>query len=115
MPAVQDDFARAGITSVADIAARFADAFSFGAEADDPMTAWAFAREVNPSGAALRVFFGSDIGHWDVCDFRETLPEAYEQVEHGRLTPEDFRAFVFDNALALYGTNPAFFRAASFA
>jgi predicted TIM-barrel fold metal-dependent hydrolase len=114
-PALQDDFALAGIESVADIAARFADAFAFGAEADDPLTPWAFARSINPGGVQLRVFFGSDIGHWDVLDFREPLVEAYEQVEHDLISSDDFRAFVFDNAARVYGTNPDFFRHAPFA
>jgi len=112
--ALQDDFALAGVESVADIAARFVDAFAFGAEADDPLTPWAFARSINPGGVQLRVFFGSDIGHWDVLDFREPLVEAYEQVEHDRISPDDFQAFVFDNAARVYGTNPDFFRHAPF-
>jgi hypothetical protein len=113
--ACHDDFARAGIASASDIVSRFVEPFAFGAEADDPMTPWAFARHLNPEGAALRVFFGSDIGHWDVLDFRAPLPEAYEQLERGTLTGEDFRAFVFENARAFYGTNPDFFSRAPFA
>jgi predicted TIM-barrel fold metal-dependent hydrolase len=112
--ALQDDFERAGVDSVADLAARFVDAFAFGAEADDPLTSWAFSQSLNPGGAKLRVFFGSDIGHWDVLDFREPLVEAYEQVERGVIEADDFRAFVFDNAAAVYGTNPEFFRHAPF-
>ena len=113
-PALQDDFASAGIESVADIAARFVDVFSFGAEADDPLTPWAFARTINPGEVQLQVFFGSDIGHWDVLDFRDPLVEAYEQVERGLISPHDFRAFVFGNAARVYGANPEFFRHASF-
>ena len=30
---------------------------------------------------------GSDIGHWDVTDTTEVLPEAYELVENGLFTP----------------------------
>jgi predicted TIM-barrel fold metal-dependent hydrolase len=112
--ALQDDFACAGVESIVDIAAQFTECFAFGAEADDPLTPWAFARTINPGAAQLRVFFGSDIGHWDVLDFREPLVEAYEQLEHRVITPEDFRAFVFDNALHVYGGNPDFFRHASF-
>ena len=54
--------------------------------------------------------FASDIGHWDVPDFASVLPEAWELVEDGHLDPADFRAFTFENPVALWaGTNPAFF------
>ena len=36
---------------------------------------------------------GSDIGHWDVPDMRDVVPEAYELVEDGRLVADQFRAF----------------------
>jgi hypothetical protein len=62
-------------------------------------------------GARLRAVFASDIGHWDVPDARDVLPEAWELVEDGALGEADFRAFVFDNAADLFaGTNPEFFR-----
>ena len=39
-----------------------------------------------------------------------SLPEAYELVEGGLLTHEDFRDFTFANAVRLWGTqNPKFF------
>jgi len=42
---------------------------------------------------------------------REVVPEAYELVEHGLLTDEDFRDFVFGNAVRFWGeVNPDFFR-----
>ena len=41
-------------------------------------------------GAHLNAMFASDIGHWDVPDVRGVLPEAWELVEDGRLTEEDF-------------------------
>ena len=54
--------------------------------------------------------FSSDIGHWDVPDMGEILPEAHELVEHGHLSPEDFRDFVFANPVRFYTTaNPHFF------
>jgi hypothetical protein len=54
--------------------------------------------------------FASDIGHWDVPDFTEVLPEAWELVEHGLLDADQFRAFTFDNAMRLFtATNPDFF------
>ena len=55
----------------------------------------------------LKAVFGSDLGHWDVPDLRGVLPEAWELVEEGRITGEDFRDFAFANAVSLYGA--AFF------
>ena len=38
------------------------------------------------------------------------MPEAYELVEDGLITPADFRDFTFANAVRLWGTqNPRFF------
>ena len=36
-------------------------------------------------GARLNALFSSDIGHFDVPDMTEVVPEAYELVEHGLL------------------------------
>ena len=38
--------------------------------------------------------FSSDIGHWDVHDIRLPVEEAYELVEDGLFTEEDFRDFL---------------------
>ena len=41
---------------------------------------------------------------------RHPVPEAYELVEDGHITTDDFRAFTFENAVRLWGTqNPSFF------
>ncbi len=41
---------------------------------------------------------------------RHPLPEAYQLVEDGYITSDDFRAFTFTNAVKLWGTqNPRFF------
>jgi predicted TIM-barrel fold metal-dependent hydrolase len=105
-----DEFAASGVESVEDIQALFEQRFFFGCEADDPMNAIAFDRKKIPRGARLKAVFASDIGHWDVPDFREVLPEAWELVEDGHLDQADFRAFTCDNAIELLaGTNPAFF------
>ncbi len=80
----------------------FADQYFFGCEADDPMNALAFDTRINPHGTRLRAVFASDIGHWDVPDFRQVLPEAYELVEDGLLIDEDFRRFTFSNAVDLW-------------
>ena len=65
--------------------------FYFGCEADDPSNVWAFSARANPLGARLNAIFSSDIGHFDVPDMTEVVPEAYEMVEDGlansRLVP----------------------------
>lgn len=44
-------------------------------------------------------------------DITETVEEAYELVEEGLMTEEDFRAFVFTNPASLLAeTNPEFFK-----
>ena len=66
----------------------FTEQCFFGCEADDPMNALAFDAKINPEGARLRAMFASDIGHWDVPDFRGVLPEAWELVEDGLVDRE---------------------------
>jgi hypothetical protein len=79
------------------------------------MNAAAFSRG-NPFGAQLNAIYSSDIGHFDVIDMRDPLPEAYELVEDGFLTEGNFRDFVFANAVRLWGTqNPRFFEGTSVA
>src|SRR5262249_2799400 len=47
---------------------------------------------------------------FDVPDMMDVIPEAYELVDDGVITPEDFRDFTFTNAVRLWGTqNPKFF------
>jgi hypothetical protein len=79
-------------------------------------TPWplAFDERLNPLGARLPALFASDIGHWDVPDFRKVLEEAWELVEHGLLDAEGFRHFTFANPVRLWaGTNPGFFEGTS--
>ena len=64
-----------------------------------------------PFGAQLNAIYSSDIGHFDVIDFRDPLPEAYELVEDGHITEDNFRDFIFANSVRLWGTqNPDFFK-----
>ncbi len=108
-PEEVDDFRACGIDRAEDIVAQF-DRFYFGCEADETTISWAFAAEVNPHGAVLRPVLGSDLGHWDVADMRAVLTEAYEMVENGQLSSEQFQAFACDNAIRLHGgMNAAFF------
>ena len=105
---VVDDFAAAGVQSKADIRAVFENNFYFGCEADDRATLWAFDKRM---GARLRPVFSSDFTHFDVADFRDVIPEAYEMVERGWITEQDFREFTFTNAARLHTrNNPAFFK-----
>src|SRR6059036_3435797 len=106
-----DDYSRCRITSKQDFHDLYVKRFYFGCEADDPINAWAFNRKANPMRARLNAFFSSDIGHFDVPDMTEVVPEAYELVEHGLLDETDFRDFVFENAVRLWGElNPDFFK-----
>jgi predicted TIM-barrel fold metal-dependent hydrolase len=104
-----DDFAACKIARKEDWIDLFARPYYFGCEADDRMNATAFGRG-NPFGAKLNAIYSSDIGHFDVIDFRDPLPEAYELVEDGHINEDDFRDFVFANSVRLWGTqNPNFF------
>src|SRR5438094_40173 len=101
-----DDFAAAGVSSAAELKRQFVDHFYFGADADDPMTAWAF-RDPHK----LHPLFSSDVSHFDVTDMTEVLEEAWELVEHGMITRADFREFTFENAARLHtALNPDFFK-----
>jgi hypothetical protein len=104
-----DDFAACKITKKEDWVDLYAKPYYFGCEADDRMNATAFGKG-NPFGSKLNAIYSSDIGHFDVIDFRDPLPEAFELVEDGHITEDDFRSFVFANPVKLWGKqNPRFF------
>jgi predicted TIM-barrel fold metal-dependent hydrolase len=105
---VVDDFEAAGINSKEDVRAVFSGNFYFGCEADDRATMWAFDPRM---GVRLRPVFSSDFTHFDVPDFREVIPEAFEMVEKGFVTEQDFKEFTFTNAASLHTrNNPDFFK-----
>ena len=105
-----DDFAACKITQKQDWIDLYSKPYYFGCEADDRMNATAFWG-ANPFGQKLNAIYSSDIGHFDVIDMREPLAEAYELVEDGHITQDNFRDFVFTNAVTLWGTqNPDFFK-----
>jgi len=109
-PEQLDEFAASGITNASDLLHQFDRSFFMGCEADDPLIAWAFAENVNPLGARFNAVFGSDISHWDVPDMTHPVAEAWEGVDEGRITVDNFRAFVFGNPVRLHaGANPEFF------
>jgi predicted TIM-barrel fold metal-dependent hydrolase len=106
-----DDYFRCKIEKKQDIKDLFVPRFYFGCEADDPANAMAFNTKGNPMRARLNAIFSSDIGHFDVPDMTDVVPEAYELVEHGLLTDDDFRDFMFANAVRFWGeVNPNFFK-----
>jgi predicted TIM-barrel fold metal-dependent hydrolase len=110
-PPFLDEWEACGIESKEDIRDRFVPSFFFGCEADDVGVAWAMNAKMNPLGAKLRAMFSSDLGHWDVEDMTEILPEAYELVEDELIADADFRDFVFGNPVRFYTRlNPDFFR-----
>jgi hypothetical protein len=80
-----DDYHFCKISQKQDWIDLFATPYYFGCEADDRMNAVAFGKMM-PLGARINALFSSDIGHFDVVDMRDPLPEAYELVEDGHIT-----------------------------
>ena len=110
---VHDDYAACEITRKQDWIDLFVTPYFFGCEADDKMNAVAFSK-FNPFGAKIQAIYSSDIGHFDVPDMLQVLPEAWELVEDGLIAKDDFRDFTFANAVKLWGTqNPRFFEGTS--
>lgn len=106
-----DDYSACAISRVDDFRELFVKSFYFGCEADDPINAWAFNRQCNPLGVRLNTLFGSDIGHFDVPDMADVVPEAYELLEDHRISADDFRDFVFASPVRFWGeANPDFFK-----
>ena len=106
-----DDFSACEITQASDIHDLFVKNFYFGCESDDKMNAWAFNRQCNPFGAQLNALFGSDIGHFDVANMNQVVPEAYELVEKGLVSDAGFRDFMCTNPVRFWGeANPDFFK-----
>jgi predicted TIM-barrel fold metal-dependent hydrolase len=109
VPEQLDDFAAMKISKKEDLGELFSR-FYFGCEADDRMNAHAFNTKTNRFGMKLKPLLSSDIGHFDVVHMDEVLEEAYENVEHGVISNEDFREMMFLNPVKLYGgMNPKFF------
>jgi predicted TIM-barrel fold metal-dependent hydrolase len=110
-PADLDEWVHCHIERKEDIRDLFVPRFYFGCEGDDRVTAWAFDAKRNPLGSRLNAIYSSDLGHWDLPDMREAAAEAYELVEDGVISEEDFRDFVFVNPVKLKtDVNPDFFK-----
>jgi len=106
-----DEFRLAKIERKQDIKDVFDRNFFFGCEADDHCNALAFQTKLAPMGTRLNAMFSSDIGHWDVPEMGDVVPEAYELVEKGLLTEADFRKFTFSHAVTFFaGVDPDFFK-----
>ncbi len=105
-----DDFRHMRIERKEELGELF-DNFYFGCEADDRMNAMAFNRQINRFGKRLNAVFSSDIGHFDVPDMTRVVEEAWELVEDGAMTADDFREFACDNTIRLHGQmNPDFWK-----
>ncbi|MBF6560771.1 MAG: amidohydrolase family protein [Candidatus Binataceae bacterium] len=110
-PALLDEWGPSGVTRPEDLRDIFTRRFYFGCEGDDPLNALAFDGKGSPFGARLHVLYGSDLGHWDVPEMAEAAEEAYEMVEHGVMSADDFRAMVFTDAAEFWtAANPDFFK-----
>ncbi len=110
-PDTLDDFRALRIARPEDLRDLFVDNFYFGCEADDRLSAVAFNPKYNHFDAKLKAVFGSDIGHWDVVDALQVVPEAHSLVEEGLISAEDFRDFVFTHNVTLHtDMNPAFYK-----
>jgi predicted TIM-barrel fold metal-dependent hydrolase len=107
LDAASDDFSLVDIPDKDTLRRLFRSNFYFGCEADDPMTAIAFDPRMKMH---LKPVLGSDIAHFDVVDATEVVEEAYELVEKGLLTEDNFKDFTFRNPIRLFaGMNPDFF------
>jgi predicted TIM-barrel fold metal-dependent hydrolase len=110
-PPYTDEWAACGIKRPMDIVKNFVPRFYFGCEAEDSSVAWAFNRKLNPARSKLRAMFSSDVSHWDVSDMKYVLGESWELVEHGHITEEDYRDFVFAYPAQFYSNlNKDFFK-----
>ena len=102
-PSHLDEWSACKISEVSDIRDLFVPNFYFGCEADDRISAWAFNNKVNPFGTQLKAMFSSDVGHWDVTNVTKVLADSYKFVTEDIMTENNFKDFVFCNAVTLYG------------
>ena len=106
-----DEFKACEISEAEDIAELFVEPFYFGCEADDRMNAVAFDKRLNHFDVKLKAMFGSDIGHWDVPDMTRCITNAYEMVENGLMSEDNFRDFMLTNPAGFFTRqNPEFFK-----
>jgi predicted TIM-barrel fold metal-dependent hydrolase len=101
-PEERDDWRFLDVRSEEELVQLFAPRMYFGCEADDRTIAFAWS-PANPGGASMKPVFSSDIAHWDVPDMAGVVAESWELVEHGLVTAEQYRRFVCDNPIELFG------------
>jgi predicted TIM-barrel fold metal-dependent hydrolase len=105
-----DEFRTLGIDHEDELRDLFVNTFYFGCESDDRTAAFAYS-EANAFGAHLKPMFSSDISHFDVPEMAKVVPSAHTLLAEGLMTTDQFRDFMFANAVRLHGrANPEFFR-----
>ena len=105
-----DEWATSGLASGDEIVALFRDRMFVGCEGDDRGVRRAFDAVGNIHGVQLSAMFSSDIGHWDVPRLAGVVPHTRELVDSGAITDDDYRQFVFGNAVRFFaGADPDFF------
>jgi predicted TIM-barrel fold metal-dependent hydrolase len=113
-PSQLDDFEAAKIEQPEDIIDPFVRQSFFGCEADDPLMPFAFQSTIEHQKVVLQPILGTDVSHWDAPVMNDVLCEAFEPVSDGFITPDQFRALTFSNAVKLHGSvNPSFFSGTS--
>jgi hypothetical protein len=109
-PWARDEFEDSGLRGAGDLARIFGEHFAFGCEGGDLSAHRALDGPGNPLGVALRPLFSSDIGHWDVPELGDPVPESFGLVASGRLSRAGYRRFVFEEPARLHlAMNPEFF------
>ena len=109
-PEEYDEFIKLGIEHEDELRDLFVDRFYFGCESDDRTAAFAYS-DANAFGAHLKPMFSSDISHFDVPEMSKVMPSAISLLTEGLMTEEQFRDFMFNNAVRLHGkANPDFFK-----
>jgi len=110
-PSQIDEWRQSGVGSPEDIRDIFQKQFYFGCEGDDPLTMMAYRPMGTPFDLRLNAFYGSDIGHWDVPDMSECLEETTELVDHGLMSANELRQFVYATPREFWtANNPDFFK-----
>ena len=106
-----DDFAACKISRKEDWVDLYRRALLFRLRGRRPDQCVARSASGNPFGAKLNAIYSSDIGHFDVIDMRDPLPEAYELVEDGLHQRRQFpRLHVRERGASVGHAEPALLR-----
>jgi len=101
-PRDHDEWRFLEISKKQDLIDLFSSNMYFGCEADDRTLSFAFS-SANPGGTEMRPVFSSDISHWDVPDMAGVVVESWGLVTKGVITEEQYRRFVYENPVSLFG------------